>query len=73
MPMIIEKRPGLDWIIYYIDTEDDARYAMTVFGSPTIEDALQEAERSFSAWSGKVDVTIVGIVRQDVNVSAWCK
>lgn len=45
----IEKRPGADWEIYYMDIADGARERMCVFGASAPEEAVAEARYSLNA------------------------
>ena len=45
----IEKRPGADWEIYYMDMDGD-RECMSVFGCSTPEEAIAEARDSLNAF-----------------------
>jgi hypothetical protein len=48
-PLVIAKRPGPEWSIDYISHDTDEEHSMSVFGSVTISDALQEARSSLDA------------------------
>ena len=48
-PLVIAKREGADWLITYTIDGTDGRDTISVFGSPTIEDALKEARLSLDA------------------------
>jgi hypothetical protein len=43
----IEKRPGADWEVYYMDMDGD-RECMSVFGCSTPEEAIAEARYSLN-------------------------
>ncbi|MBI3704739.1 MAG: hypothetical protein HY244_13055 [Rhizobiales bacterium] len=43
----IEKRPGADWEVYYMDI-DGTRECMSVFGCLTPEEAIEEARYSLN-------------------------
>jgi hypothetical protein len=45
----IEKRPGPDWEVYYMDLVDGSTECMSVFGSATPEEAIAEARYSLNA------------------------
>lgn len=59
-PIVVAKREGPEWCVVYIDNNTDEEESMSVYGSPTIEDALLEARSSLNAnhsdW-----YTIVGV------------
>jgi len=48
-PVVIAKRKGFDWRIWYTNNATGDRATMSVFGSATIQDALTEATRSLDA------------------------
>lgn len=48
-PVIIAKRAGPDWMVHYTDHDTGEPSVVTVFGSPTIDDALKEARFSLDA------------------------
>lgn len=58
----IEKRPGLDWLVYYTLDDEPGTHAMSVFGAATPEQALKDARYSLSE-----GYEIVGLVRGDVD------
>ena len=59
-PIVVAKREGPEWCVVYTDDATHEENTMSVFGSPTIEDALQEARSSLNA--NRADwYTIVGI------------
>lgn len=65
----IEKRPGADWTVYWMDI-DGSRHTMSVYGAADAGEAFREAERSFSFDDGN-DVEIVAVVRQGVDLSEY--
>ena len=48
-PVVVAKREGPDWLIDYTDNNTGEPASMSVFGSPTIDDALKEAQSSLDA------------------------
>jgi hypothetical protein len=40
----IEKNPGPDWVVVYIDLSSGEEGAVTVFGQETMADAIGEAD-----------------------------
>lgn len=46
--MDIQKNPGADWYVYYIDVADGEREVMSVFGFPTVEAACAEAREDLN-------------------------
>jgi hypothetical protein len=48
-PLVIAKREGPEWSVAYIDKNNDTIETMSIYGSPTIEDALKEARASLDA------------------------
>jgi hypothetical protein len=68
----IEKRPGPDWDIYYMDLHGGGRECMSVFGSSTPEDAIAEARASLNAFceteEEKDQFEILAVVRQGVDI-----
>lgn len=48
-PIVVAKRPGSDWTVWYTEHESGEELSLSVFGSPTIEDALYEARTSLNA------------------------
>jgi len=64
MPQI-EKRPGEDWVIYYLDGE--SFQSMSVFGAKDIDEALRDARASFGDAVGEIE--FVGCIRLDVDLN----
>lgn len=72
----IEKRPGPDWTVYYIDLVDGGAESMSVFGSATPEEAVAEARASLNALcesEEKDQFEILAVVRQGSNISVTIK
>jgi len=42
----IEKRPGADWEVTYLDVPTGVTETMTIFGASTIDEALRDAKQS---------------------------
>lgn len=68
----IEKRPGADWQIYYMDLHDGGRECMSIFGSATPEEAIAEARASLNALCETKEeedqFEILAVVRQGVDI-----
>ena len=68
MTIKIEKRPGPDWEVFYVDNHDGSRERMSVFGSATPEDAIAEARASLNALCDRDEeidqFEIVAVVRK---------
>ncbi len=68
----IEKRPGPDWDIFYMDVQDGSRECMSVFGSLTPEEAIAEARYSLTALCETEEekdwFEILAVVRQGVDL-----
>lgn len=64
----IEKAPGWDWIVFYLDGEEPQTQAMSVFGQMTPEAALVEARFSLGMPDGETDYEILAIVRADSKI-----
>ncbi len=45
----IEKNPGRDWVVEFVDLYGGGAEFVSVFGQETIEDAVAEAHRSLGA------------------------
>ena len=63
----VEKRPGADWDITYMEVPDGNIETMTVYGAVSLKEALADAEQSLSAFSEEGaddDYEIISIVRQ---------
>lgn len=45
----IEKSPGADWLVYYMDITNGETECMSVFGCPSPEEAIAEARWSLTA------------------------
>jgi hypothetical protein len=73
----IEKRPGPDWDIFYMDIEDGSRECMSVFGSLTPEGAVAEARFSLNALceteEEKDQFEILAVVRQGADIDVRFK
>lgn len=48
-PIVVAKRQGPDWTVCYTEHESGEELFVSVFGSPTIEEALQDARASLDA------------------------
>jgi len=72
----IEKRPGADWEIYYMDI-DGARECMSVFGCSTPEEAIAEARYSLNVSAEteeeKDQFEILAVVRLDADLDVRFK
>jgi hypothetical protein len=68
----IEKRPGPDWDIFYMDLHDGGTECISVFGRLTPEDAIAEARFSLNALceteEEKDQFEILAVVRQGVDI-----
>ncbi len=68
----IEKRPGPDWDIFYMDTHDGSTECMSVFGSLTPEEAIAEARDSLTVSCETEEekdwFEILAVVRQGVDI-----
>ena len=68
----IEKRPGPDWDIFYMDIHDGSRECMSVFGSVTPEEAIAEARDSLTVSCETEEekdwFEILAVVRQGVDI-----
>jgi len=58
-PIVVAKSDKPEWCVLYEDADTGETESMSVYGSPTIEDALTEARASLDG--SKTDYTIVGI------------
>jgi hypothetical protein len=50
-PLSITKPPGWNWLVFYLDEDDDGKImveAVSVFGQMTPETAMQEARWTFA-------------------------
>ena len=45
----IEKRPGPDWLVYYMDVTNGETECMSVFGCASPEEAITEARWSLTS------------------------
>ncbi|MDO8875567.1 MAG: hypothetical protein Q8M24_02790 [Pseudolabrys sp.] len=72
MSLKVEKRPGADWAIYYMDIIDGDRECMAVFGCATPEEAIAEARYSLNANCESDEekdwFEILAVVRRGVDV-----
>ena len=68
----IEKRPGPDWDVYYMDMQDGTRECMSVFGCATPEEAIAEARYSLTVSCETEEekdwFEILAVVRQGVDI-----
>ena len=65
----VEKRPGADWNVFYMDVADDgARYSMTVFGCHSARDAIDEALSSFDE---PETIEIVAVQRDAIDLAEY--
>jgi hypothetical protein len=60
--MMIEKRPGADWDVVYMDL-DGERDAMTVFGAADAGEAYRDALASFTE-----PIEILAVVRRNIGI-----
>jgi len=66
--MTVEKRPGWDWIVFYLAGDNDEAGDMDVFGAMSIEEAIADARASLSAsrlMGVQPNYTITGAMRTD--------
>ncbi len=61
----VEKNPGPDWVVVYIDLSSGEEDTVSVFGQETIADAIGEANLSLKAagdgWYRIVGVSLLGL------------
>lgn len=73
----IEKRPGPDWAVYYMDLVDGSTECVSVFGSATPEEAIAEARASLNALceTGEEEdqFEILAVVRQGTDIGVTFK
>jgi hypothetical protein len=64
-PVVIAKRPGPEWVIFYDDNDRQEASTCTVLGSPTIDDAIEEARTSLNEkGTDWYTITSVALVRE---------
>jgi len=73
----VEKRPGPDWEVYYMDLVDGGTECVSVFGSTTPEEAIAEARASLNAFC-ESDVErdqfeILAVIRRGTDLSVKIK
>ncbi|MBX3576619.1 MAG: hypothetical protein KF723_05385 [Rhizobiaceae bacterium] len=64
----IEKAPGWDWVVFYLDADNPEILSMSVFGQMTPEKAIEEARFSLEAGGGSSDYEILGLIRADKQI-----
>ena len=69
----IEKRPGPDWDVFYVDVHNGTTECMSVFGSSTPEEAIAEARSSLNVSCETEEeknwFEILAVIRQGVDIA----
>ncbi len=53
----ISKRPGAEWCVWYIDTESNEYFSMSIWGSSSIQDAYAEYDSNINIFSESASLT----------------